>query len=332
MKTNQQKSAVWLGGGVLVAGLLPFLLYWLLLGHVQTWTSLLNEQASAFRDTSRFEQWLVVSVAFAIKPIYILLTTLSIIWLWRQRAPDLVALRWGLIAFWLGENACSVNFLFIHGNSDFWEYLHNFGMAVCFSFVTYALLEGTDRRLIKYSSTKDRCAALSLCRACIKYDADASCGLRRVFTMLLPATIVLVAMLLSADLKLSAFDTSIFGSSVHYSETLTDQLFEIRYGPVLTIFLLTASWLVLLFKREAPVPLAKVLFAAALGPFGFGLLRLFLSAVFREDLIQYVVWEEITELVFVAAVAFVLLVFRHSLFVKEPPAPLDPADTWEAPA
>jgi len=173
---------------------------------------------------------------------------------------------------------------------------------------------------------------LSLCRACIKFDADASCGLRRVFTMLLPATIVLVAMLLSADLKLAAYDTSIFGSSVHYSETLTDQLFEIRYCPVVAILLLTASWLVLLFKREEPVPLAKVLFAAAMGPFGLGLLRLFLSTVYREDLIRYVVWEEITELVFAAAVAFVLLVFRHSLFVKEPPSPLDPASNRGAPA
>ena len=321
MKTDRQKSVVWLGGGVLVAGLLPFLLYWLLPGHVAAWTSLLNGQATAFRDTSRFEQWLVVVVAFGIKPIYILLTTLSIIWLWRQRAPDLVALRWGLMAFWLGENACSINYLFIHGNSDFWEYLHNFGMAVCFSFITYAILEGVDRRLIKYSSAKERCAVLSLCHACIKYDATASCGLRRVFTMLLPATIVLVAMLLSADLKLAAYDTNIFKSSVHYSITLTDQLFEIRYCPVLAILLLAASWLVLLFKREEPVPLAKMLFAAAMGPFGFGLLRLFLSAVYREDLIQYVVWEEITELIFVAAVAFVLLVFRHSLFVKESTAP-----------
>ena len=330
MKTNQQKSAVWLGGGVLVTGLLPLFLYWLLLGHVDAWTILLNGQAATFRDTSQFEQWLVVIVAFGIKPIYILITTLLIIWLWRQRAPDLTALRWGLIAFWLGENACSVNFLVVHGNSDFWEYLHNFGMAVCFSFVTYALMEGMDRRLIKYSSTKDRCAALSLCRACIKYDADAPCGLRRVFTLFLPATIVLVAMLLTADLKPAGYDTNIMGSSVHYSETLSDQLFEIRYCPVLAILLLTASWLVLLFKRTEPVPLAKVLFAAAMGPFGFGLLRLFLSTVYRGDLIQSVVWEEITELVFTSAVAFILFVFRHSLFTSKAPALTNPTDTQEA--
>jgi len=330
MKMEQRKGVVWLGGGVLVAGLLPFLLYWFLPGHVQAWTTLLNGQTPAFRDTSQFEQWLVVVVAFGIKPIYILITTLLIIWLWRQRAPDLVALRWGLMAFWLGETACSVNYMFIQGNSDLWEYLHNFGMAVCFSFVTYALMEGTDRRLIKYSSAKDRCAALSLCRACIKYDTDVPCGLRRVFTMLLPATIVLAAMLLTADLEPAGYDTSIMGSSVHYSETFSDQLFEIRYCPVLAILLLTASWLVLLFKRKEPVPLAKVLFAAAMGPFGFGLMRLFLASVFREDLIQYVVWEEITELVFTSAVAFILFVFRHSLFANEPPAQTNPAGTREA--
>ncbi|HEX9048269.1 MAG TPA: hypothetical protein VF988_14685 [Verrucomicrobiae bacterium] len=306
-----------LSAGVLVAGLLPLLLYCFLPGHVPAWTTLLNEQAPAFRVTSQFEQWLVVSVAFAIKPAYILITSILIIWLWRQKAPDLAALRWGLIAFWLGENACTVNFLFVQGNSDFWEYWHNFGMAVCFSFVTYAVLEGMDRRMIKYSSAKDRCAALSLCRACIKYDENAPCGLRRMFKMLLPISIVLAAMLLTADVKLAAYDTTILGSSVHYSETLADQLFEIRYCPALAILLLAASWLVLLIKRADPVPLAKALFAAAMGPFGFGLMRLFLSAVYRADLIRYVVWEEITELVFVSSAAFVLLVFRHSLFVKE---------------
>ncbi len=59
--------------------------------------------------------------------------------------------------------------------------------------------------------------------------------------------------------------------------------------------------------------MSKVLFAAALGPLGFGFLRLFLFAAFRDDLIPFVVWEEITELVFVFAVVFVLVVFRQSL-------------------
>ena len=320
MKTNQRKSFVWLGGSVLVAGLLPLLLYWLLLGHVDAWTVLLKGQAPTFRASSVFEQWVVVITALGVKPAYMLISLVTIIWLWRRQAPDLAALRWGLIAFWLGEAACAVNYVVFLGYSDLWEYFHNFGMAVSFSFVTYALLEGMDQRLIKYNSAKDRCAALNLCRACIKY-ADAPCGLRRMFAMLIPATIVVAFMPLCADLKTAAYDSTIMGKSVYFSETLSNQLFEIRYCPYLALLLLTASWLVLLFKRQNPVPLAKVLFAAATGPLGFGFMRLFLAAAYRENPVWANAWEEFTELIFTAAVAFVLWIFRPGLFRPESPAP-----------
>jgi hypothetical protein len=323
MKTDHRKSVVWLGGGVLVTGLLPLLLYWLLPGRVDAWTPLLNGQVPTFRASSVFEQWVVIITGFGIKPAYTLISLVMIISLWRQRAPDLAALRWGLIAFWLGENACAVNYMVFHGNSDLLEYFHNLGMTVCFSFVTYALLEGMDQRLIKYSSDKNRCAALSLCRACIKYDASASCGLRRVFALLIPATVALAIMPLCAELKPTACDISILGTSVCYSETLSDQLFEIRYCPYLAMLLMTASWLVLLFKREEPVPLAKVLFAAGSGPLGFGFMRLFLAAAYHDNLIWFNAWEEITELLFVVAVAFVLWIFRLGLFRPESPTPSD---------
>ncbi len=314
MKPEKRFSSLWLSGLILVTGLLPILIYWFLPGN-----ALLEGQPTAVRNTSVSEQWLVVVTAFGIKPAYMLISLGTIIWLWRQRAPDLAALRWGLIAFWVGENACSINFMVVHGNSDFWEYLHNLGMAVCFSFITYALLEGLDRRVIKYSAANDRCAALSLCRACIKH-ADVPCGLKRLFMVLIPATIAVAIMLLSADVQTAAYDTNILGTTVHYSETLADQLFEIRYCPAVAVLLLTASWLVLLFKREEPVPLAKVLFAAAMGPLGFGFMRLFLFAAYRDDLIRFVVWEEVTELIFTAGIALVLWFFRPGLFRQESPA------------
>ena len=109
MKTDQRKSVVWLGGGILVAGLLPLVLYSLLLGHVDAWTALLNGQAPAFRASSIFEQWVVVITALVVKPAYMLISLVTIIWLWRRRAPDLTALRWGLIVFWLGEAACGAD-------------------------------------------------------------------------------------------------------------------------------------------------------------------------------------------------------------------------------
>jgi len=286
---------------------------------------------SGFYATGVFEQWLMVATAFGIKPAYMLLSLIAIIWLWRQHAPDLAALRWGLIAFWLGENACSVEYMLFSGTSDFWEYLHNFGMAVCFSFVTYAVLEGMDLRLIKLSPPKDRCAALTLCRTCIKY-TDVPCGLVRVFQMLIPATLVAAIVLPCASLKTAAYDTSILGATVHYSENMADQLFEIRYCPALAILLLTASWLVLLLKKTDPVHFSKVLFAAGVGPLGFGYLRLFLFAAFHDDIIQFVVWEEVTELVFSFAVLFMLFVFRRTLFAKGGSAPGEAIGLAENPA
>ena len=171
MKPDKSNWNLWIGGGALIGGLLPILLYRLLPGN-----ALPEGQASGFHCATRIEEWLVIITAFGVKPAYMLISLASVIWLWRQRSPDLVALRWGLMVFWLGEGACAVNFVVFQGYSNLWEYFHNFGMAVGFSFVTYALLEGMDRRLIKYSAAKDRCAALSLCRACIKYDTG--CALR----------------------------------------------------------------------------------------------------------------------------------------------------------
>jgi hypothetical protein len=269
-----------------------------------------------FRETGPLEQWLLLLTAVVVKPVYVMLSLALVVWLWRQKTRDLVALRWGLIAFFLGENACTLNFLTQHGNSELLDYLHNFGMAVCFSLVTYAALEGVDRRLIKYSAATDRCAALSLCRACIKY-ADVPCGLRRVFTMLLPATLVVALIPFCAGPVEVAYATSVVGSPQYFHQSLPGQWFEIRYCPALAILLLTASWLVLRFKRHDPVAPAKVLFAAGMGPLGFGMTRLFLFALNRQDLAWAMIWEEITELVFVMAVALVLFVFRQSLFVRQ---------------
>jgi len=311
VKTKVQSQALWIGAGALAGGSLPLLLYWL-----QAATIIPPEQTATVHRIHPFEEWVVVVTAFGAKPAYMLISLACVVWLWRQRSPDLVALRRGLLVFWLGEAACAVNFTVFQGFSDLWEYFHNFGMAVGFSFVTYAVLDGIDRRLVKYSAAKDRCAALSLCRACIKY-ADVPCGLRRVFAMLIPATMVVACMPLCVGLKPSVFDTHVFGSPVHYAEALSDQLFEIRYCPALALVLLAASWLVLQFKRVEPVPLAKVLFAAAMGPLGFGLMRLFLTAAYHENAVWSNAWEELTELLFTIAVAFMLWVFRPALFAPE---------------
>jgi hypothetical protein len=268
------------------------------------------------------EQWLAVLTAFAIKPAYMGLSLALIVWLWRSTADDLTALRRGLIAFLAGESACALNYLVFDGRSDLWEFLHSYGMVVSFSFVAYAGLEGLDHRLIRFSAPKDRCAALSLCRACIKH-ADVPCGLRRLFTFGIPSLIVVAFIPLTANLKEGGQLNPVLGSLVNYSPTLFSQWFEFRYCAALAIGLFSVSWLVLLKKRNDPVSASKVWLAAGLGPLGFGTTRLFLISTYSDQLMWSAAWEEVTELLFVAFVAVALWLFRHRL-VHQPTAAATP--------
>ncbi|MCX6905447.1 MAG: hypothetical protein NTW03_18605 [Verrucomicrobia bacterium] len=311
MKPLTSKQIVLFNALAVAVGVVPLFLWQL--PHV--WPAIPSDHLP-LRPMSLFAQWLAVIVGFGVKPVYVVLSLVLVIWLWRQRARDLAMLRWGLIWFWFGENACTVNFLFFGGGCDFWEYLHNYGMAAGFAMITYAFLEGFDGRVIKFSPQKERCAALGLCPACHKH-TDAPCGLKRLFTALIPAVAVLALIPLPAGFMLTSYNTNILGSLYNYSHLMSAQLFELRFCPALAIVLLTAAWLVLLFKRQEPVAMSKALFAAGMGPLSFGLLRLFLVFTFGNDLMWFETWEEVTELIFVVAVAVVLWVFRERLFVRE---------------
>jgi hypothetical protein len=325
MKTDQPEhprripATIWIG--MVVGGALPLLLAWFSLAPTLSSTA---TDTLAVQETARFEQWLTVLTAFGVKPTYMLLSLGWIIWLWKRQAAELVALRWGLIWFLAGETACAINYVFFGGYSAFADYLHSYGMAVGFSFIAFAVLEGTDRRFIKYSGPKDRCAALSLCRACIKH-AEVPCGLRRLFSVAVPALALIALMPLCSEIRTGGYRTRILDSAQDYLQPAWSQWFEARYCAWVAVLLLTASWLVLLFKKPEPVPTAKVLLAAALGPLGFGLMRLFLRTAYSHDLVWSNLWEEWTELIFVAGTGFVLWVFRQGLLRQEAaPLPTEP--------
>ncbi len=270
---------------------------------------------ATLRPMSALSQWIVVLTAFGVKPVYLLVSLGAIVVLWRRTAADLAALRWGLIWFWFGEIACAVNWIAYGGASNALEYLHDFGMVTGFAFVSWAAMEGVDGRLIHFSAANERCAVLSLCRRCIKY-ADAPCGFRRLFLFTVPASAVLTLLPLTADFRLATYNSKVLGALVCYSHSMTSQLFELRLCPVLALAFFAASWLVLLFKRTDPVPWSKLLFAAGLGPLGFGTMRMALVATFRDDLMWFETWEEWTELLFVLGVAVVLWIFRHGLLAE----------------
>jgi len=266
-----------------------------------------------FRESARIEQWTMLSTFWAIKPFYMLLSLALIVVLRRVKAPDLVALRWGLVFFLAGEAFCYANFFLFADASHLFEYFHSYGMVLSFAFATYALLEGMDRRLIKYSDPNQKCAALGLCRSCPKY-TEAPCGLKRVFLYLTPACAVLCFLPLTAEPHWVSYNSRILWVFYNYSHLIVYQLFEIRACPLFALAMFLAAFGILLLAKRDPVRAAKIFFSAGTGYLGFGLFRLFLFAPYRDNVVWFTFWEEVTELLYICGVAFILAIFRHRLF------------------
>ena len=266
---------------------------------------------------SLFEQWGAVVTGFGIKPFYMLLSVLLVIVLWRQRAVDLVALRWGLWWFFIGEAFCAVNYALFGEESLVAEYLHSYGMVLCFGLLTYAVLEGMDLRIVRFSDPDQRCAALGLCRGCIKHGHPA-CRLQQLFVFAIAAMMVLTLMLLCAELRPVSYNTTIVGTPYNYTHFTQHQLYEVRVCPLIALVLFGASLVALRPVRS--VPWSKVLFSAGMGFFGFGLFRMLLLAAYVDNLFWFATWEELTELLLMVGVSIVLWLFSASL-LRGKPAP-----------
>lgn len=265
-----------------------------------------------YRSAPILEQWTAVIAGFVIKPLYMLLSAAMILMLWRKRAQDLAFLRWGLVFFLLGETFCTINYLFFNEQSDFVEYFHGLGMVLGLSFMLTALFEGLDSRLIHYSSDTDKCAALGLCKACSKY-SKVPCGLRRLFLVLIPSAVVLAGIPLTASPQPVSYNTTILGTPYNYSHAVVQQLFEIRFAPIAATVLLSLSFTALALKGPQGVRPAKGLFAIGVAYLVFSLLRLTLLSMYASNMLWFVFWEEATELLLMAGILMVLLLFRQRL-------------------
>jgi rhodanese-related sulfurtransferase len=282
-------------------------------GNWDRWRTPTGLGSFPFRDSPQVEQAIAVLSYFFIKPIYMLLSLVVVAVLWKSAAADLVALRWGMISFFLGEFACAVNYFGYKEISYLWEYLHGAGMFVSFGFIAYAALEAADSRILGLSDAKRRCAAARLCGACIK-QADVRCAVQRSFYLLIPALMVIAMMIPTADWHDNAYNTVIFGQPYNYGHLRVFQQFEIWYCPAAALVMLAASLAILLLKRREPIGPAKIAFAAGVGPLGFGMLRMILGAAYDQNRVWFLFWEEATELLLIVGVCCLLWIFRRGLF------------------
>jgi hypothetical protein len=293
-----------------VAVILPLLLYRVI-------PIAITPSRAVARPMSPWLQWIAVLTAFGVKPFYMILSLLIAIWLRRQRSPDLVALKWAMSSFFGGELFCAVNYLFFAEQSRPAEYLHMAGMAVAFGLIVLALVEFMDDRLVRFSDPGARCALLAACGKCYK-NAAVSCSLRVVFAIAAPCLIALCAMPLLVEPRPAFQNVIILGTPYTYSHFQLYQLFEMRYAPAAAAIFFAAAFLLMLLRKERSFPAAKLFFSGGAGFLAFSMFRLILLSLYHSNLAWFVIWEELTELIFVGGLGLFLLVFRKKPLLLQP--------------
>ena len=308
MVTNDNKVRNITISIILISGIIPVILYMFFFNSAPK-----EIMEISSRESPPYQQWIAVISAFVVKPIYMLLSLYLIILLRKSKFSDLAALRWGLISFLVGELFCAVNYLFFNEASHLMEYLHSFGMVTGFGFIVFSIVEGFDKRIIKYSDIHSKCVWFSVCKECIKVK-DVSCGLTRIFKWIVLSLIIISMMPLNAVTRFVSYDTYILGSLYRYGHSELYQIFEIRYAPCVAIVLFVISLFMMPRKHEDGVLVSKIFFSGATGFIGFSFFRLILLSFYTENMLWFVFWEEATELLFIVFIAFLLWIFREGLF------------------
>lgn len=266
-----------------------------------------------FRALPPWEQAAAALALLWIKPTYMLLSAGLSALLLRQKANDLRLLGWSLLVFLSGEIFCAINYAFLKDNSYFAEYIHSYSMALAFALAIYALVEGLDGRLIHYSRADKHCALLPVCGPCVKYQ-NIRCGVRRIAQFTCLALIILGIIPLLSPFSYTANNSQIWIANHYYIRPAVHQWFEARYSPSIAILLIGLALLVMQrTPNHALHPLARTLLCTGAGFFGFGMFRVTLGMIYAEALIWATFWEELTELMFISAVIYVLWVFRWKL-------------------
>jgi rhodanese-related sulfurtransferase len=257
---------------------------------------------------SALAQGMVVATAFAVKPLYMLLSLALALSLRGTLAPSLRLLRGSLFLFLGGEAACALNYLAAAGASDALEIGHELGMVLANALLPYALFDLVDRRLLHLTAPASPCLALRFCGRCFKREPVA-CGAHRLFLTAIPVLALVCLAPLCLPLEAGEVRVHVLGKPVAYSQSLLLELVQFRLLPLLgfVAYLLALGLLAMgeRWTRRAAAP-----FFTGLGISSFALMRFALTRAFASAPPWADIWEELTELSAIAAVGALLWIFR----------------------
>jgi rhodanese-related sulfurtransferase len=267
-------------------------------------------------EISVLSQLAVTVAAFAIKPAYLVMSVFVILILWPKKSRDLVLMRNAMLVFFIGENACTLNYL-ISSNQSIWlELMHGLGMVGMFFLLFWGVLRLFDERALHYNDPHKTCVLQRFCKHCWKKEPVA-CGLHRLALWLLPALAVVALIPLTMPLRPFKIVMPVFLSDVVWFKDFWNLFVEFRLYPILAALCFTITFLYLRRGRSGLVT-AQLPFFLALGFTSYSFFRFGLLLTFTENQGWADWWEESTELIMIAMVLLFLEVFKHRLKIETP--------------
>lgn len=265
---------------------------------------------------STISQLAVTMAAFVVKPVYMLISILIIVVLWRQHARELILLRFAMVSFVLGEGACAVNYLAAE-NAGLWlEFLHGAGMVGTYTLVFGSLFVFFDEQILHYSAADRRCNMQRFCRHCWKNET-VECGLFRIGLIALPMFAVCALLPVTMPIRPYTMIMPVFDSDVLWIKDFWNLLIEFRVYPILGACCALLSFLIFRRGKDA-VTKAQPLLFLSVGFTGYAFFRFGLLLTFGENQGWADWWEELSELMLVVLIWGFLVVYRRSYSLKMP--------------
>ena len=265
---------------------------------------------------SLLSQIAMTIAAFVVKPAYVVMSFLAFLILWQKKSIELVLLRNSMLVFFIGENACTLNYLLASNKSVWLEFLHGLGMVGMFFLLFWGLLLFLDEHVLHYAQSDKTCAFQRLCKHCWKKE-NVACGLHRLALYLLPALAVVALLPLTMPLRPYKIVMPVFLSDVVWMKDFWNLFFEFRLYPILGALCFLISFYYLRQGRRA-IKKTQLPFFLALGFSCYSFFRFGLLLTFNENQGWADWWEESTEFIMIAMVLLFLEVFKHQLKIKTP--------------
>ena len=263
---------------------------------------------------SWYEQLLVIISGCVIKPTYMVLSFILILFLRKKKEKDLVLINLGLITFLVGELFCAINFLLAGGENDLFETLHGLGMVGLWIFLPWGIIRLLDERVIFFTDSTKRCAMSSLCHKCWKTQ-NVICGINRILPYAAISLALLALMPITAPVKPFKIIMTINDTPTIFSFSPMVLFFELRLYAVLGSIFLLYSGIILKFRNNK-FNISEIFFFIGFGFMFYSLFRFVLLACY-DGIPQWMnFWEEFSELIMISLLSYFLFIFRKQFKIQ----------------